>query len=65
MKLKRFALLGIVPLLLMSCAKNKHAIVIINNADLLVDSNPIFIDTDENRIIGLMESEISILYLSL
>ena len=63
MKSKRIALLGIVPLLLTGCAKNKHAIVIVNNADLLVGSNPIFIDTDENRIIGLMESEISfILY---
>ena len=56
MKLKRIALLGIVPLLLTACAKNKHAIVIINNADLLVDSNPIFVDTDESRIIGMIGS---------
>ena len=64
MKTKRFLILAIVPLVLTSCAKNKNAIEMINNGDLLVDNPSLFIDTDEERIIGMMESKLSFMLYS-
>ena len=63
MKKKGLSIIGIIPLLLCSCIKNKNAIVIINNGNLLAENAPLFIDIDEERIIGMMESRLSfILY---
>ena len=63
MKKNGLILLGIVPLLLASCAKNKNAILMINNGDLLCEDGSLFIDTDEERIVGMMKSNLSfILY---
>ena len=63
MKKKGLIILGIIPLLLTSCMKNKNAIRIVNNGNLLTEDKAYFIDIDEERIIGLMNNKMSfILY---
>ena len=59
MKAKKYILFSIIPLLLSSCAKNKNAIEMINNGNILVNDGAYFIDTDEERIIGMMECGLS------
>ena len=59
---KKLLFLGMIPLLLMSCGKSKNAITVFVNAELLVDSTA-FIDTNEDRIIKMMDNKLSfILY---
>ena len=59
MKVQRLLLISVIPLLLSSCSKNQNAIEMINNGDLLKDNPTLFVDTDEARIIGMMESKLS------